>query len=329
MASHKTKTEGDIFRKSFDAVYVGIDHAQHIDLDEAQHKLSRLAQTNRRILGMSLVITAAAVLLIVLVFLLQSLASTVNWQNRPTFAQRLTSPYGLENTLPPYLLNAVQVDAEFPNHSFQTSNIQTYPENERPQSSQLLSQVVKLQSIMPAQIDNYTLLWNRKQSFLLSNCLLQSAVESRPSCWTPHTAEFVEAGNYVDAEGGQVSLTMTKFADADKSLAVYERVYRYARSIGRIGNFSSTDLLNVDYFYSSTRDAISFTWINQNWVFTAASDNIETLDGFMNQFPLYENNPNLANSAVVQISRDSGLKPIVAPEPASAISDTSAVSGTE
>ena len=97
---------------------------------------------------------------------------------------------------------------------------------------------------------------------------------------------------------------MAKFANEDQSAQTIDSIYDYARGIGRIGNFSFSDMLAVDYFYSFTRKTTSFTWVTKNWVISVSADDIATLDAFMETFPLYENNPNLSNFAVIQISQN-------------------------
>lgn len=90
-----------------------------------------------------------------------------------------------------------------------------------------------------------------------------------------------------------------------------------------------TDLMNVDYFYSVTRETISFTWMNENWILSVSSGDFDTIDQFMNVFPLYENNPNLSQLVVEQISKNT-VAPVVeeTAEPTE-LTDLSAVSGTQ
>lgn len=330
------KQEDDIFRKSFDAVYEGIDRAQHIDIDvdKTKRQVQRAVRTNRTAVVFSVMAIALSILSIVGVIALQAYLEHLALQKiiAPTLAERLTAPYNLETTFPPYLLNAVTVEGEVEdNMDFQSLNISYL--RQQPPAESLLAEVAQIQSIMPSQIADFTLLWDRTQDHLLSSCLVQSASANPQTCTLPHIPEYMEAANYIDSNGETVSLVLTKFASDLESNAVFDLTYRFARRIGRIGNFSFIDELVVDYFYSRTRNAISFTWINENWVMTVSSTDIDSMEAFMEVFPLYENNPNLDQFVVEQVARDSGLyklEPTPAPtlDPASAISGTDAISGT-
>ena len=296
------KTDSQFLRQAFDAVYREVDHIQHIETD----KVKRTLASNTYVLKLSFFVIVVASLLALIMFALQGLYGHIVWQNRPTFEERLTAPYNLESQLPPYLLSAVKVDAEVEGLiNFATANIENYPSNEQPKASQLLSQVVKLQSIVPSNIGDFVLQWDRTQPTLLAQCLLYTGAVEDGTCNTAYTAEFVEAANFIDRDGNKLSLVMTKFADSSQASSTIKSMNTYARNIGRMGNFAFTELLNVDYFYSATRGATSFTWLNDNWVMSISAENIETIDHFMAVFPLYENNPNLSTLVVEQITRDS------------------------
>ena len=323
------KADDHFLRKAFDTIYQDVDRIQQVDPEDIKHQIKRASRVNRRVLGMSLIVIAVAVLLIVAVFGIQALFDYTAWVNRPSFAERLTAPYTLETKRPPYLLNAVTVDAEVEKLiTFTTANIQPYKPNEQPPASQLLSEVVQLQSIVPAQMGDFTLQWDRTQSTLLAQCLLFTGAKEQGACETTYTAEFIEPANFIDSDGNKLSLVMTKFADNEQASATIDAVYDYARKIGRIGNFAFTDLLNVDYFYSATREVTSFTWLNENWVLSVSAENIDILDKFMENFPLYENNPNLSEWTVVQITQKPSSVP-VAEETAESVDTSDAISGTE
>lgn len=192
------KTEDQFLRNAFDKVYQEVDHLQQIDVDEVKHQLKKTSQVNRRALGMSLMAIAVAVLVIVGLFASQALMEQIAWQNRPTFEQRLTAPYDLESKYPPYLLNAVTVDAQVNGMmTFATGNIEHYKTAEQPEATQLLATVVKLQSIVPAHFGDFSLQWNRSQSSLLAQCLLFTGASEQGKCTTLHTAEFIEPANFV------------------------------------------------------------------------------------------------------------------------------------
>ena len=323
----RKKTEDQLLRKVFDEIYNEVEHLQHVDADDIKHNLDKVVRVNRRILGMSLIVVALAIFLITLVFGAQTLVDYTAWVNRPSFAERIAAPYSLESKFPPSLLAAVTVDAEVAELiKFNTSNIQEYNLNEEPKASQLLSKVIQLQSIVPAQIGDFTLQWNRTQSTILAQCLLLTGTNAESECSTTYLAEFVEPANFVDSKGNTVSLVMTKFANNEHSVATLNSIYQYARGIGRIGDFSLSDMLNVDYFYSITRKTTSFTWLNENWVLSVSANNASTIDAFMQAFPLYGNNPNLTNFPVVQISQNLTAS-LEVPTDGIVLSD--AISGTE
>jgi len=301
----RKKTEDHILRKVFDEFYNEVDHLQHVDTNNIKQRMKKAARVNRRIMGMSLVVTAVAIFLIAFVYGAQAFVDHTAWVNRPSSAERLSAPYDLESKLPPFLLNAVSVDAEVETlMTLNTANVRLYDPSDAPKASQLLSQVIQLDSIVPAQMGDYTLQWSRVQSTLLAQCLLFTGAEEQGQCKTEYTAEYIEPANFVDNQGNTVSLVMAKFADNDQSTATIGSIYQYSRGIGRVGNFSFSDMLSVDYFYSFTRKATSFTWATENWVITVSADDIAAIDAFMETFPLYENNPNLSNFAVVQISQN-------------------------
>jgi hypothetical protein len=326
------KKDDQFLRKAFDTVYDNIDIVRHIDPDdvkgEAKHILDVITNVNRRAWGMLLIMTAVMILIVVALYATQTYVEYVEWENRPTFTERLTAPYELEAKLPPFLLNAVTVDAEVEQLvTFKTANIQSYKKDVRPPSSQQLSVVVQLQSIVPAQIGDFTLQWNRTQSALLPQCLLHVGAEEQGKCKTSHTSEFIEAANFVDSADNTVNFVMAKFSTEEQAAETMDSVYGYARQIGRIGNFALLDMLKVDYFYSGTREFMSFTWINENWILSVSAKDFDTVDKFMEVFPLYENNPNLSEFAVVQITQQSSIPVVEEPVESDTIDD--AVSGTE
>lgn len=323
----RKKTEDHVLRKVFDEIYTEVDNLQKIDTNNLKYRIKRAARVNRRIMGMSLVVTAVAIFLVAFVYGAQAVVDYTAWVNRPSFADRLAAPYALESKLPPFLLNAVSVDAEVENlMTLNTANIRLYDSNEAPNASQLLSQVIQLDSIVPAQMGDYTLQWSRVQSTLLAQCLLFTGAEEQGQCKTEHSAEYIEPANFVDGQGNTISLVMAKYADEDQSAATIDAIYDYARGIGRIGNFSFSDMLNVDYFYSFTRKATSFTWVSKNWVITVSADDKHAIDAFMETFPLYENNPNLSNFPVIQITQNVAPAVVEVTEESSEILDS--VSGT-
>lgn len=335
----KKKDEGQFLRKAFDHAYRDIDIAQNIDPEEVKGEVKRawhiITHVNRRALGMFLVAFAFVLFSIAFVIGTQAYLEYVAWENRPTFTERLTAPYDLETKLPPYLLNAVTVDAEVEQLlKFTTANIELYKADEQPDASEQLAKVVQLQSIVPPQIGDFTLQWSRKQTKLLEKCLLFIGTTESSGCNTAHSPEFIEPANFVDSDGNTLSLIMTKFADEEQSEAIIKSVYAYARKVGRIGNFALTDLLEVDYFYSATRKAVSFTWLNVNWVLSVSAENMSTIDKFMESFPLYEDNPNLSDFVAVQIEMrapepvaEETPEPVAEETPESEVSD--AISGTE
>jgi hypothetical protein len=329
----KKSQDDQLLRKVFDGVYREVDAIQQVDSDRVKQKLQRTARVNRRAMGWSMVAVALSFLLVAFLYATQAFVDHNAWVNRPSFATRLAAPYSLESKYPPLLTNAVTVDAEVEQLlTFITANIQYYEPKDEPKASQLLSQVIQLQSIVPAQISNYRLEWNRTQETLLTQCVLSMGLQEDMGCENPYSAEFIESANFVDTanEENTVSLIMTKFADDEQAIETIDAIYSYARKIGQIGNFSFSDLHNVDYFYSLTRKGTSFTWLNENWVISVSANKMSTIHGFMDVFPLYENNPDLANFPVIQIPQQ--VIPTPTPEPTAEATEeslTDSVSGTE
>lgn len=313
MAQHK-KTDQTL-RKAFDAAYVGINKAQQLEFDtnKIKQEVGRAASTNQRIITASAGIFVLGLLIIAGIFAIQAYVDYLAWENRPTFAQRVLAPYNLEQKSPPNLSLAVTVDAQVDEQwTFTTANIENYKRAERPEANASGSTIVKLQSILPATIGDFTLAWDRKQPNLLSNCLITTGTEEDVRCQIPGQAEFLEYANFTSPEGNWVGLVMTKFATAEEASLVMDKLHSYARAVGRVGNFAMTNMVEVDYFYSATRGATSFTWLNNNWVMTIGVNNFEDMDQFMEAFPLYENNPNMDQILVTQIS-PSTPEPIVEP----------------
>lgn len=277
--------DDQFLRKAFDTVY-------KFDTDTVKKQINvevnHIKKMDKRILGMSMTVIAIAVLIIVVLNVLQVAINHAAWQNRPTFQERFSAPYGLEAKFPPLLDNAVAVDAEVDKFvTFQSANIEIYTGSDAPQAADMLSQIVKMQSILPQQIDTFTLQHSRVQKQLLPQCLFSTGVKERTVCDVTHKAEFLESGNFVDENGNQIHIVMTKFADATQATTILDETFSFARSIGHIGNFALLDLLVVDYFYSTTRHTASFTWSNENWVFNVSSNDFATIDAFMEVFPLY------------------------------------------
>lgn len=318
------KSDDQLLRKVFDVAYDEIDTLSKVDREELKSKLKHTARANRQVLSLSLAVIAIALVIIAVMYALGLYFDYLAWENRPSFAQRVEAPYDLETKLPPYLLNAVTVDAQVDGTlKFVTANINYYPISEQPQATYENSKVVQLQSIVPARIGDFTLQWDRVQSTMLSKCLVLTASDDEQRCGgMTATAEFIETANFKDSSGNTLSLMMLKYPTDEDASTVIDSAFHYARRIGRIGNFALTNMNDVDYFYSVTRAASSFTWMNHNWVISVSADEFETIDAFMTAFPLYENNPALEQIVVEQIP-PSTPEPVIE-EPAAVVPEATA-----
>ena len=314
--AHK-KSDDQLLRKVFDVAYDEIDQLQKIDHEEVKAKLQRTVRVNRQILSLSIAAVVIALVIVVVTYALSMYLDYLAWENRPSFAERVVAPYGMESQLPPYLLNAVTVDAQIDaSLNFVTANISHYPISERPPATYANSEVVQLQSIVPTTIGDFTLQWDRQQSTMLSKCLILTGTDDIQRCGTmTATAEFIEMANFKASDGSTLGLILLKYATNEEAEAVMDGAYHYARRVGRIGNFALTNMNEVDYFYSATRAANSYTWLNHNWVMSVSADSFESIDAFMTAFPLYENNPEL-NQIVVEQIPPSTPEPVIEEPPA-------------
>jgi len=60
---------------------------------------------------------------------------------------------------------------------------------------------------------------------------------------------------------------------------------RYARTIGRIGNFTVSDQQPIPFFYGITRHERNFSWLHDTFIFTVSAPTVGDVETFVQLYP--------------------------------------------
>lgn len=224
------------------------DFIYSIDLREMRRSFNRIDSRTRWLI---ITIAASAVLLLVALQFTKAAIQAVEWANRPSLQDRLAAPYDLEARALPQIIT-----------------------NEDGSAAPLL----------PAALQGFTLQAEAAAPSLLEQCLLSASGQDKAPCAMSRAAHFIEGGSYAADNGHAVGVILAQFASENDAAQALLELYRYSRSIGRIGNYALLETRPVDYYYSSTRQQFAFSWSNGPWVYTASSASFETLEQFMSAF---------------------------------------------
>lgn len=259
MTTHHTKTNDEFLRRTFDFIY-------SIDLRELRRAFNRIDSRTRWLL---ITIAASAVLLLVVLQFTKAAIQAVEWANRPSLQDRLAAPYDLEARPVPQLPEASATEA---------------PAETSVEAAAEAAEAAPVYLALPAALQGFTLQAEAASPSLLEQCLLSASGQDKAPCTLSRAAHFIEAGSYIAANGQSVGVILAQFASEKDAAQALLELYRYSRSIGRIGNYALLETRPVDYYYSSTRQQFAFSWSNGPWVYTASSASFETLEQFMSAF---------------------------------------------
>lgn len=223
------------------------DFIYSIDLQDIRQSFNRI---DRRTRWLIVSIAASALLLWVVLQFTQVAIQSIEWANRPSLQDRLAAPYNLDaRTIPQIVIS-----------------------EENPSQ------------VLPATLQDFTLQDMTATPSLLEQCLISANGQDKSDCTMTRAAQFSAMGAYLSTNGQTVDVIVTQFADDSHAAQALLEMYRYSRTIGRVGNYALVNSRAVDYFYSSTREQFAFSWSNGPWVYTANSTSFATLEQFMEAF---------------------------------------------
>lgn len=82
-----------------------------------------------------------------------------------------------------------------------------------------------------------------------------------------------------------VDVAIAQFPSEEHAAVTMEELLAHARRWGQVGNFALGGVGGVDYFYSSVRGWMSFTWARGPWVFSISSNRVSTVEEVIPLFP--------------------------------------------
>jgi hypothetical protein len=118
----------------------------------------------------------------------------------------------------------------------------------------------------------------------LGTCLTTAIIGADPANCTGLPAVYTAMGDYQNAAGTTVNVSMALFTSHTEAGDVMRKLQQQAAVGGSLGNYA-IGVTQVDYFYSSQPQVYMFSWANGSWVYTAVSSSSEDLDQFVKNFP--------------------------------------------
>jgi hypothetical protein len=304
---NKKKDDDQFLRRMFDFLY-------SVNLDDVRRAVNRI---DRRTRWAIIILIASVILIWAFLKLTQKGIEAIEVANQPSLEERVMPPYDLESrpvplmdiealkvviadatataaliptatptmtptptlTPTPMLEGTAEVTAEviieIPTATITPTSI---PDN--------LTEEEAKYTILPLTVGNYHLQRKTQPPSLLETCLLSTASEDIESdCNITTTAEYAGLNTYRDNKGHLVEVTIAQFATQEDAAQSLLDLFRYSRSIGRIGNYAMLSSRTVGYYYSSTRERFSFSWSNGAWVYSVSSSRFDSMEDMVKKFP--------------------------------------------
>jgi len=148
------------------------------------------------------------------------------------------------------------------------------------------------QSLLPQTIGDYVItdraITQLQPSSPTNHCLLglgYSREETNPPlCRRSYGMLSIASAQY-RYKNRFVDVAIAQFPSDDQAAATMQELLSHARRWGQVGNFALDGVGGVDYFYSSVRGWMSFTWARGPWVFSISSNRVSTVEEVAPQFP--------------------------------------------
>jgi len=110
-------------------------------------------------------------------------------------------------------------------------------------------------------------------------------VEVVHTCELGQQPKYYEVGTFQRGNNPSVEVVITNFTNAETARDTVRELRGYTNNVGFVGNYVMVNSQPVNYFYSVTNRAISFTWSNEHWVYTMTSASADEIDALLADFP--------------------------------------------
>ncbi len=149
-----------------------------------------------------------------------------------------------------------------------------------------------VQYLLPASLGSYARtsrpITQLQPSSPTNQCLLglgYSREETNPPlCHRSYGMVSTAAAKY---QGGNrfVDVAIGQSLSEEQAAQTMLELFYHARRYGQVGNFAVESVGEVDYFYSSVRGWVSFTWARGPWIFSISSNRVSTVEDVLSEFP--------------------------------------------
>lgn len=252
MTQQETAKQGAL-RTAFDKAY-GFDFRRHLASPVRQFIITARSPRYARRTGIFLIVVGTILLSLVLSEGLERLARAIVYHNRPAIETRLEPPLDLNARLMP------QLDS-------------------------------KTVNLFPLWIEGYTYMGENVVTPLVQ-CLYNTLEPDIPGeddratgCDVAAIAIRTDRALYVSEVGDSIVVASAQYLTPEDTRETLMEYYRYARSVGGIGDYVLGRTQPVAYFYARVRDLNYLTWSYGNWIFTVGASDTDTAEAFVKQFP--------------------------------------------
>lgn len=277
--AYKTRQqeENQFLRKAFDTSYAAIDQASKFDANAA---IDQVRSIDRRTKFLIVMVAAAFVAIVSGIYLTIGLIDYMKWVNRPVIMDRLIAPYELatrQTTL-----------------ASGTGQYIILPEVGEIYTLDTTRQITNLLPVYLLSTQQHTV-----DSFAIRNEPVEAQTTVLVTEEDEDTSGTIVLGvgqaSYITTVNSPlmmapreeaINVVVVQYIDEATASAVMNDMLDYSRTIGHLGNFNLNASADVTYYYSSTRNNFSFTWVMRDMVFTVSASNWLIMDEFIPQLPL-------------------------------------------